>query len=152
MPIEWLNRVESIRRVLIAAPPGDTHRIADLRRRLACHDLTYHDKVVGVLNPIASGDWVVRQYTRVSREWSTVTPVVLPGHDDHEPRKAEGLLRKALVQSGVELAGRYERAGLPGGPMYHVQVRFGQDVSGPLAVGAGRYRGFGVMAAEGDAG
>jgi CRISPR-associated protein Csb2 len=168
-----LGRVESIRRVLIAAPPGDTKSIDFIRRRLASHELhTPDSEVVGVLNHFPAWDWVVRQYTGVSRVWSTVTPVILPGHDDRDPRKAEGLLRKAMVQSGLsrevvagvealhwrlvgfragtELALRYLRPEQPRGPVYHVQVRFGQAVVGPLAVGAGRYRGFGLFAAEGD--
>jgi CRISPR-associated protein Csb2 len=33
-------------------------------------------------------------------------------------------------------------------PRYHVRVRFARPVRGPLVVGAGRYRGFGLFAAE----
>jgi CRISPR-associated protein Csb2 len=30
----------------------------------------------------------------------------------------------------------------------HVRLRFAEPFSGPLAIGAGRYRGFGLFAAE----
>ena len=34
------------------------------------------------------------------------------------------------------------------GAMYHVTVTFPHPVSGPLAIGAGRYRGLGLFACE----
>ena len=52
--------------------------------------------------------------------------------------------------AGVEPAWRYEvPAELERWPRYHVRVRFARAVPGPLAVGAGRYRGFGLFAADG---
>ncbi len=35
-----------------------------------------------------------------------------------------------------------------GYPKYHVRVRFRHAVTGPLAIGAGRYRGFGLFASD----
>jgi len=187
-----LNRVESIRRVLIAAPPGSRDRIDWIRRRLPGQELMWDGEQIGLLNLLPTSDWVLKQYTSESRVWSTVTPVVLPGFDDpnHLRRKlrdthdvaeqkrmlaqldsrVDGLIRKALCQAGlanelvndallewrgtgfragVELANRYARPErLEAFSAYHVRVTFPHPVRGPLAVGAGRYRGLGLFAVE----
>jgi CRISPR-associated protein Csb2 len=167
-----LNRVESIRRILITAPAGFRNQVDWVRRRLPGQELQdLSGQAVGLLNILPTSDWVLKQYLRESRLWSTVTPVIWPGHDDHDARKAEGILRKAFVQAGVapelvetieelewrpvgfraglELAHRYRPPDKIKGRQYHVRVRFPHPVSGPLAVGAGRYRGLGVFAADG---
>lgn len=165
-----LNRVESIRRVLIAAPAQFRDRVEWVRRRLPGQDLIDERcrVPVGVLNLLPRTDWVLRQYTERSAVWSTVTPVIRPGHDDGTPNKAERLLRAAFAQAGLpepaevdwrqvgfragaDLADRYAVPDQLGKyPRYHVRVRFPEPVRGPLAVGAGRYRGIGVFAAEKD--
>jgi CRISPR-associated protein Csb2 len=48
---------------------------------------------------------------------------------------------------GLDLAKNYELPPLRF-PRYHVRVRFARPVAGPLAIGAGRYRGLGVFARE----
>jgi CRISPR-associated protein Csb2 len=169
-----LNRVEAIRRVLIAAPPGFQEQLDWVRRRLPGQELQNLDgQPVGLLNILPNSDWVLRQYVCESRLWSTVTPVIWPGHDDHDARKAEGILRKAFMQAGlspeliaaieeldwrpvgfragVDLADRYRAPDKIRGRQYHVRVRFSHPIRGPLAIGAGRYRGLGVFAAEGTA-
>lgn len=168
-----LNRVECIRRVLIAAPPGFKDRVDWLRRRLLGQELVWDGNVVGLLNLLPTSDWVLNQYIgskEGSRTWSTVTPVIWPGHDDHDAEKAERLLRKAFVDAGLspelvdgiteldwrsvgfragtELASRYCLPDRLGGQRYHVRVKFAHPIRGPLAVGAGRYRGLGLFAAE----
>jgi CRISPR-associated protein Csb2 len=170
-----LNRVKSIRRVLIAAPPGFQDRIDWIRRRLPGQELVWDNKVVGLLNLLPTSDWVLNRYIgpkEGSRTWSTVTPVVWPGHDDRDPEKAERILRRAFVDAGVsrelvdgiteiawrpvgfragaDLASRYCLPDRLKGQRYHVRVRFAHPIRGPLAVGAGRYRGFGLFAAESD--
>lgn len=169
-----LGRVESIRRVLIAAPPGFQDRIDWLRRRLSGHELVWDTEVKGLLNALPDSDWVLGRYTgpkEGSRTWSTVTPVVLPGFDDRDAATAERLLRRAFghagfseevvrdlglvwrnvgFRAGVDLASRYCLPDRLNGPRYHVRVRFAYPVRGPLAVGAGRYRGLGLFAAEYD--
>jgi CRISPR-associated protein Csb2 len=168
-----LNRVESIRRVLIAAPPEFQDRVDWIRRRLPGQELIWNEKIVGLLNILPTSDWVLRQYVGESRVWSTVSPVIWPGHDDRDARKAEGILRKAFVhagmspelvatiedmdwrpvgfRAGLELAHRYRTPDKIQGRQYHVRVRFPHAIRGPLAIGAGRYRGLGVFAAEGTA-
>jgi len=165
------NHVGAIRRVLIAAPAGFQSRIDWIRRRLPGQELVAPDgEVTGLLNLLPTRDWVLSRYIQPARTWSTVTPVVWPGHDDRDVRKAEAILLKAFVQAGlapelvaniqdfdwrtvgfragVDLAHRYQRPDHMNGRMYHVRVRFPHPIPGPLAVGAGRYRGFGLFAAE----
>lgn len=48
---------------------------------------------------------------------------------------------------GLDVAKSYELSKV-NFPRYHVRVRFRRPVRGPLAVGAGRYRGLGLFAAE----
>ena len=70
---------------------------------------------------------------------------------------ADGLADDAVLEwraggfrSGVGLVSHYVRPDkLDRFAAYHVRVRFSHPVRGPLAVGAGRYRGFGLFAAEG---
>ena len=87
---------------------------------------------------------------------------------DRLDRRILGLLRDAFIQAGwaadliaqcgieyrsvgfragVDLASKYELPPLHF-PRFHVRVTFPQSVRGPLAVGAGRYRGLGLFAAE----
>lgn len=187
------EHVGSIRRVLIAAPPGFREQVNWIRRRLPGQELVWDGNPVGLLNLLPTSDWVLRQYTQEGRVWSTVTPVLLPGHDEATPaivarrmqaapdevsrrrvrERAEertlNLLRRALLQAGLP-SGLVEAAQLewrsvgyrPGVeqtsrfaplppirmPSYHVRVRWPVPVAGPLAVGCGRYRGYGLFAAE----
>jgi CRISPR-associated protein Csb2 len=160
----------TLRFVIVTAPAGFQDRINWIRRRLPAQELVWDGKGVGILNLLPTKDWVLTQYTKPARVWSTVTPVVWPGHDDRDERKAEAMLRKAFVhaglmpelvaaieeldwravgfRAGVDLAQRYVRPEHMTGRAYHVRVRFPHAVPGPLAVGAGRYRGFGLFAAD----
>lgn len=185
-----LGRVESIRRVLITAPPHCGQQIAWARRSLAGAELVNQGDVSALLTILPGSDWVLRQYVEESHTWFTVTPVVLPGYDDpdHLRRKirngcdaqtqkrylarlesrTDDLLRKAFHQAGysaelidraeldwrgpgfwpgVGLASRYlPPDNLHSAPRVHVQVRFPNSVQGPIAVGSGRFRGFGLFA------
>jgi len=106
-----------------------------------------------------------------SDRWESVTPVVLPGYDGHDSRKAVKLLSKACDQAGLpcgsvesfeftapprwaEDAAR-TRVGVSGGlfapkylrglPLRHVRVKFREPVRGPIVIGAGRHCGLGVL-------
>lgn len=194
LPSMTPNGVSGVRRVLVAGWPGCAE-LADLRRRLNGAELIDREtcQPVAVLSQLATSDKEVRKFTDPAEVWSTVTPVILPGHDDPDglrrklkerDGKAAGeqknllerldtrilaLLWKAFHQAGWtadSLAGaelEYRPVGwlrgldvaknyhLPpvGYPRYHVRVRFRQPVRGPLAVGAGRYRGFGLFVKDG---
>lgn len=61
--------------------------------------------------------------------------------------------RDVGFRSGVDLASRYlPPENLGNAPRVHVQVRFPSEVQGPIAVGSGRFRGFGLFAKIGDFG
>jgi len=112
-----------------------------------------------------------------ARVWASVTPVLLPGYDDrkqhrgdHQKRlaRAERLVCRAMAQAGIDVPARIEVSRVPWWPgslhvrdyrpreklehypRYHVRLCFGQPITGPLAIGAGRHAGFGVMAACGE--
>lgn len=177
--------VGAIRRVLLVAPPEHEAEIAWARRVLNGQELIDEasQQPVSLLALLPGNDSQLDRYlgrTRGSKgavRWSTVTPVLLPGHDDGDARKGERLFRKALVQSGiapaladsaeltwrsvgfhpgVDLATRYVVPACQGRRLrYHVQVRWnhaGRDVplTGPLVLGAGRYGGFGLLAVDSD--
>lgn len=165
-----LNRVESIRRVMIVAPVGFQDRIDFIRRRLLGHELRWNGGVVGILNILAGRDFVLNQYTKSHRIWTSVTPVILDGFDDRNPVKTEKLLRKALLnagvvnqidfenieldwspfgfRSGVEPVRAFSRPEKLNGTMIHLRLTFNEPRIGPIAIGAGRYRGFGLMVGE----
>lgn len=160
-----LGRVESIRRLLVVGPPGEKARIDDLGRRLCGEVLEHNDQPRALLTVLPKSDWVLRQYTGESDVWSTVVPAVFPGHHKGDldkgsefaramfkhaglPEPAELWWRPVGFRAGAELANRYERPTHMNGSIYHLRVRFPRMVRGPLAVGAGRYRGFGLMAVD----
>jgi CRISPR-associated protein Csb2 len=160
-----LQRVESIRRVMVVAPAGFQDRIDFIRRRLLGYELRWENEIKGLLNLQPGKDWVRDQYLRPATTWSTVTPVILDGFDDHNPKKSEKLLRKAFANAGIQspVEFDYQPFGFRGGvepvrefrrpekltgTMLHVRLKFQHPIPGPLAIGAGRYRGFGLFAAE----
>lgn len=161
----------SIRRVLLVGSPGTSAEVDWAGRALSGRELVDQatQKPIALLALISKQDANLHSYVRPARIWSTVTPVVLPGHDEVKPAKAEGLLRRAFLQSGlpaelvekaslewrlvgfrpgVELATRYQRPEAMRLPRLHVRVRWPKPIRGPLAVGAGRYRGLGIFAVE----
>lgn len=117
--------VSGVRRALVACfSDGCSDEIEWARRNLAGAELV--DEAIGaptaVLGSVSGSDGVLRRYLDPSPTWVTVTPVVLPGHDDprHHRRRlrsgppaaeqrellgrlavrTEALLRKAIVQAG----------------------------------------------------
>jgi CRISPR-associated protein Csb2 len=165
------HHVGAIRRVLVAAPPDCGTEVEFVRQRLAGEVLEWNGTTFGMLTGLQVSDWVLGRYVGESAEWTTVTPVLLHRHSDRRGREVYEFLRTAFVQSGlsqdlvdraefdwraagflpgVELASRYLP---PENHMHrqrcHVRVRFPQAIRGPLTIGAGRYRGFGVFAAVG---
>lgn len=169
-----------IRRVLIAEPfGGDGRHAAWAQRRLLGQPLIDDNgNQRGVLMNLwrNSSRGIVRLYTQPATTWATVTPVILPGHDDHKPEKARKLIEKALRQSGIDQpcefewsafsrfpkslsAHKYDRNGRLTGYVrpnhllsqtaVHMTLRFkdGLKMPGPIAIGAGRHCGFGLFAA-----
>lgn len=191
-----------IRRAVIYLPDGsDSDMISWLRRSLSGGQLI-SEKTGRVRAAIASSptnDSVTERYLQASFQWSSVTPVILPGRDDRgnlrrkisrcddASRKrelieklntrTEKLLRNAIVQAGfpsslamhAELHWRNESYWHGGDiatrfnfvpkrlqdfPRYHVRIRWRNatgdpvSVSGPVAIGSGRFAGIGTFAAD----
>lgn len=176
------QHIGMIRRGIIYVPAGGRQSEIDtLRRMLAGNELVDIDKQAqALITPLPLSDTIIRNYVPLepADSWATVTPVILPGHDDRRSKKTEALLRKSLRQAGyarelvehAELdwrdvgywpgADRVDRYFIPqhlrGYPRYHVRVRWrnaaGQPlgIPGPVVAGGGRYAGLGLFAAETD--
>ena len=162
-----------IRRVLIVEPyGGDGLRARWAQRRLEGQALVDSDgNERGQLLALwrKTSENIVKRYAGRSRSWSTVTPVILPGYDDGRHVKAEKLFLQAVDQAALPTDGiadfTLRRAPFwPGSqhprhylrprylkhlPAWHVELIFREPISGPLAVGAGRHIGLGLMAASG---
>jgi CRISPR-associated protein Csb2 len=168
----------SVRRVMIVAPLGDDCLLRHLSRFLDGEQLrptteTKLDRAVTLV--LARRDKVAPSYLEPANAWASVTPVILPGHDDHKPEKTRKLIETALAQAGIEQkcqfewsavshfpkslsAHKYDRDRRPTGYIrpdhlltqtcVHLKLRFDDDIEvpGPLTIGAGRHCGFGVFA------
>lgn len=97
----------AVRRVMIVAPPGDDAWLEHVADRLQGQHLTpeepspFGDRGAPTLVRRDS-DRVIECYTQRASRWTTVTPVFLPGHDDHKANKRDQLVRRALAQSGID--------------------------------------------------
>ncbi len=166
-----------VRRIMITAPLGDEHWLEHLARYLAGRQLVpergneFGESAPPTLVRVQR-DNVARRYTRSSDRWATVTPVILPGHDDRKPAKTRKLIEAALAQSGIEQPCEYEwsrdscfRKSYSTGrgssgyfrpdhlrtqTAVHLRIRFKDDLqmNGPIAIGAGRHCGLGLLAPE----
>jgi len=177
------NYVGMIRRALIYIPAGGHDaEVHAMRRLLSGMELIRKQEksVEALITALPDSDRMVSRY--VPRDgactWSTVTPVILPGHDDRKEKKTEKLLRKCIIQAGyskylaehalldwrpVGYRAGAEHARMYIGnvpkhlkdyPLYHVKISWRQadaspvNVHGPLVLGGGRYYGIGLFAAE----
>lgn len=110
-----------------------------------------------------SHPWAIHpdRWGRESRTWATAVPVI------HERWRRQGLLladltvwcahaglpepvdfrstRTPLVPGGIDLApSEVHRAGRSVRPYSHMEIRFEEPIPGPVVIGAGRQRGFGL--------
>lgn len=114
-----------VRRVIVFSPANDPETSAWAEARLAGVELVDENtgETRAILEPAPRADSVLSNYLDSAVEWATVTPVVLPGHDDKgglrarlraeaDPasrtalqskldRRVDGLIRKAIVQAGL---------------------------------------------------
>jgi CRISPR-associated protein Csb2 len=180
----------AIRRVMIVAPIGDDAILEHIGQCLDGLRLE-PERDSSLRAPVflqrTRDDNVASRYTQPERDhegysrWASVTPIILPGHDDHKPDKTRKLIAKALAQSGVDqpcefdwspfsyfpkMLPAYEhdnrsrqrgyiRPGyLLGRAAVHLTLRFNADarIPGPIAIGSGRHCGFGLMAGIVDSG
>ena len=163
-----------IRRLIIAEPFGDDGSRANwAQTRLEGQVLLDSDgNERGQLLELwrNSSYRMVRRYVGHGRFWSTVTPAILPGYDDGKRAKASKLvvqsinhagfemeaiadlmIRKAPFWTGTQHPKSYRRPHyLKHFSAWHIQLEFRVPVSGPLAIGAGRHVGLGLMATHND--
>jgi CRISPR-associated protein Csb2 len=162
-----------VRRVMITAPFGCEAQLSHLADQLDGVRLQPEGGGEGPFLERRGVDGVARRYLDASLGWASVTPVILPGHNDHKAAKTIGLIERALRQSGIDepcevtwsalpnfphclTAHKYDRSGrlvgyvrpkhLEGLTAVHVRLTFECAVAGPLSVGAGRHCGLGVLA------
>lgn len=110
-------------------------------------------------------------WTRASRGWASVTPYVFDRYPkDPSGEEAEEIVRESCLRAGLPapvkiglgpvspLAGTPHAAQFPPAPARpgkprryhtHVLLRFEEPVAGPVALGAGRYYGYGLFRACG---
>lgn len=162
-----------IRRALIAEPIGSSAGVKEWAQRRLSGEPLYdkRKKHRGLLVEPggAASRRMVNRYTRPSKEWSSVTPIILPGTDKRKRRKAEAQILKTLAQAGYPESmiqdwnirktphwrnGLHaERYHIPpefvGRGVWHLELEFKNEVRGPVTIGAGRFRGLGVMVASG---
>lgn len=182
------NTDPGVRRVMIVAPVGDEAWLEHLAARL---DGALLKPLPGTTLPAGTRleriddhrwDGVREAYLRASARWASVTPVILPGHDDRKPEKTRRLLLKALLHSGIEQPCTFEWSAFshfrkmlpahkyrkdPNDPTKKIRMNYirpdhlldqtavhvvltfanGLEIPGPVALGAGRHCGFGLMAA-----
>jgi CRISPR-associated protein Csb2 len=159
-------------RIMIVAPVGDDAWLDHVARHLAGQMLEplRGDEFAGreppLLVPVRNK---IARFTTPANTWASVTPVILPGHDDRKPEKGSKLIKKALAQSGIEQpcefesspfsrfpkalsAHKHDRDKRPSAyirPDYlltqtavHLTLRFkdGLKIPGPLAIGAGKHQ------------
>jgi CRISPR-associated protein Csb2 len=158
-----------IRNVMIVAPLGMDRELAYLAEKLngelLIPEVRADSCAATQAQPIASGSielerfnppagkFIERHYLATADIWHTVTPVILPGHNDHKPEKTVKLIQRALEQSGIETpcefawqsipflkhclsAHKYDSQGKPtgyfrptylnGNTMVHLRLRFGR--------------------------
>ena len=163
--------------MMIAGPLGDDRFVRHVAMRLDGQQLkpTLETKLRDPPTIMhARGDKVGPVYTHSANAWASVTPVILPGHDDHKPDKTRKLIEKALAQAGIQgcefewgptsqfprslSAHKYDSNKRPIGYIrpdhlltqtaVHLKLRFndGLKIPGPLSIGSGRHCGLGLMA------
>lgn len=180
LPDSGTASLGAARRVLLTSLQPAAHRdLAWLRRALAgCELINPHSGCPeAILSPLPRSDRVLRTYvpSLPTADWATVTPLILPGHDDRNPEKTDALLRKAILQAGfpptlarhaqiewsltafwpgADLATRYAVPDyLRSFPRFHVRILWRDpqnrplSLRGPICLGGGRFLGLGLFAA-----
>jgi CRISPR-associated protein Csb2 len=121
-------------------------------------------KLAGV--PIGAGylipaehDAVFAQFTGISKRWKTVTPVLQSGYHNGDARKKAHVYSKMFEHAGlaqpircVETFGDVAfkvsaKHGHDRLPRVHMLIEFGENVTGVVALGTGRFSGLGLFAA-----
>ncbi|MCU0842891.1 MAG: type I-U CRISPR-associated protein Csb2 [Thiobacillaceae bacterium] len=130
-----------------------------MRALLAVDHILLEGRRVAVEAPTHALSLAARTWSRPSRVWESVSPVVL----DRHPRRSltlDDVLADSVVRAGYPRPSRVEvvergAAGLPAARRYrlrrpgrlytHARIEFEQPVRGPVLVGAERYFGLGLF-------
>jgi CRISPR-associated protein Csb2 len=120
------DSVGAVRRVLVFSTDPQSSDVAWAARSLAGADMVDEKtgEILAMLAPAYPSDRAFAHYLGESTTWTTVTPIVLPGHDDpgrlrerlrttrdgkeqnallaRVARRREALVRKALRQAGLD--------------------------------------------------
>ena len=164
-----------IRRGLWLARAQDASSLAKLATRVPMAGVPLVDEhtgeVLAMAQPVvASTEPVLGGLLRPSREWSSITPVILPGdHGAGNLRLMTRLMHKAVRESGIDpglikhlefsthgfmrQTARLREVRLKQWHakhliLYHVRVRFREPIRGPIVLGRGRHFGLGLMCAN----
>lgn len=176
MPLPSIGHEHSdgcIRKVLISEPRNGSGRYAEWAQTLLNQVLTdttnNQPSQVAVLSEVENDDKILKYYVGSSKRWSSVTPVILSSNDRGDPSRTESLTTKVLIDAGLDLSTisavkisrfpllkcilrRWNMENL-GGHLHnktfvYLDITFKSPMHGPLALGAGRFTGLGVMARE----
>lgn len=152
-------------------------RDATVSDRMAVRAACARVQAQGVHLPGVLGDWLVeiemsplastlseRTWTRPSKEWKTVTPILLDKFPSKKGPTAEDVLRQScghigLPQPWIQHSPYSDLPGVPPVPQFrlirkkegrsrwgvHAHLRFPSAVRGPLLLGAGRFFGMGLL-------
>lgn len=153
-----------IRRVVVAASANDDGTMtAWAAQKLNGSVLTDKDgEFQAMMVRDDAYDSVLRLYTEPSRRWRSVTPIVLPHRWVRDRQKVEELFRLSIFpQAGLNVSSFQvidnpwyhvlPRHGycvpdyLRGHPLRHVEIELSQEAIGPIFLGAGRFRGLGML-------
>lgn len=159
-----------IRRALLMAPIECLPQMAELAGILGQDTLQMTDEDSGecVAQAVLADpdDGVFNAYWRESTDWTSITPVILPGDHADSPRLVRNLIFKALRNAGIDtgLLADFSTSRVPYLPQshhvgdyrlkawkaarlipLHVQLKFHRPLRGPLLLGRGRHFGLGVL-------
>lgn len=158
VPVPTLSyRDNKIRRVIVTGENEKLVRAAES----ALAGLNLWDNEggdMGYLIP-AEHDAVFAQFLHRSKRWVTATPILVSGHDDHDPRKRRRLFAKMFRHAGLpqpmsiaEVKGNVKdfvvgsKHGQDKLNRMFCAVEFDEEVSGVVAMGTGGYIGLGIFA------
>ena len=164
-----------IRRGLWLGRAADARSLGELAAGMPVDGIPLIDEASGEFAatavPVDAGEEpVLRHYLIGSKEWVSVTPVVLPGdYGGGDLRVMTKLLHKAVRESGIDPGlvegAEFSKSGfLRQAPrvrdvklkdwnarnliLYHVRLRFKCQVRGPIVLGRGRHFGLGLFCAN----
>jgi CRISPR-associated protein Csb2 len=160
-----------IRRVIVRAPVLVSESIwAQIINRLTAAELVEKTsgQARGLLVPITNpgDDSVLRCFTSQSTNWTSATPLILPGFDKRRGKSRSGKILQRILHhaqipeasirrvrldhapatNGVQAAAEVEVPHyLERFPRKFISIEFHRPVSGPLILGAGRWAGLGTL-------